>query len=369
MLLFSLPILTASAIIAVAFLIASTRLGRVIEATGRADGRFRVFYVENETFPENPIPHDLHFLMSFTDYIEVDSHFFAQFSEDVTVYYTYVSSKRFVIRYMATVDGNLNPIVFQNEIALGSFQGTSVSDSLHISGQDTNGSWGTYVITPREHIDIYLDFVAAQMQQMHQESIITQNLRGFSAELFVNFEYGVSIPEWGVYETVTQGYRIPLSNEVYFFAYTGTPTFSSIINLSVPPVQPTLLMVVAYAMFLGLGVYLLFAGIKGLKANPNPRNQKALEIREKYANEIVISDAPLSLNGFTLVRVEDFDALLRLAINLNKHIMCFQNDDYTEFAVIVDSYANYYSIDYDTNGGEGSDTIPAPKPVGTTADV
>ena len=366
MLLLSLPILLASAIIAAAFLVASTRLGHVVETTGRADGRFRVLYVVNETFPENPIPPNLHFLMSFTDFIEVDSRFSARFSEEVTVYYTYVSSKRLVIRYMATVDGNHNPIVFQEDTLFAEFRGSVTADSLQLSGQGAggsngNGTWGTYVINPREHIDIYLAFVADQRRQMYQENIVAQGMRNFSAELFVDFEYGIYIPEWGVNETVTQGYRIPLSTEVYFFAATGIPTLNSEVNLSVPPLQPTLFMVVLYALFLGLGVYGLFAGIKVLKAHPNPRKQKGLDILKKYANEIVVTDMPLTLNDLILTNVADFDAILRLAINLNKHIMCFHDDVCVEFAVVVDGYAYCFRIQYDDkNDDMGIEAAPEP---------
>jgi len=43
------------------------------EASGRANVDFRVFYLENETFQNNPVTSSLNFLISFTDFIEVES--------------------------------------------------------------------------------------------------------------------------------------------------------------------------------------------------------------------------------------------------------------------------------------------------------
>jgi hypothetical protein len=56
------------------------------------------------------------------------------------------------------------------------------------------------------------------------------------------------------------------------------------------------------------------------------------------------------------MRAESFDTLLKLSINLNKHIMCFKDDDYVEFAVLVEEFAYYYRIDYNVSeDGEVAD--------------
>jgi hypothetical protein len=50
-------------------------------------------------------------------------------------------------------------------------------------------------------------------------------------------------------------------------------------------------------------------------------------IFKKYAAEIVTSDVPLILDNYRLVPVGVFQELLKLAINLNKHIMCCHNEN------------------------------------------
>lgn len=45
--------------------------------------------------------------------------------------------------------------------------------------------------------------------------------------------------------------------------------------------------------------------------------------------------------------VQNFDELFKLVINLNKHIMCYQDDTYAEFVVIIDEFACLYMVKYD----------------------
>jgi len=333
-------------ILAIIYLTAYIRGDIMVESTGRADASFRVFYLENDTFPDNPIPSNLHFLMSFTDYIEVDSRFSAQLSENVQVYYSYTAVKRLVIRHMATIDGNMNPIVFESSYVLTDTNGNFYNNSINfpIQGVD-DGPGGTYTIFPKDHIDVYLDFVAAQLRQMEAENVIAQNQRGFSAELFIDFTYGVNIPDWGVNETASRGYRMSLSSEVYSFVVTGNPTFDQSISL-VQTQQITLPIAMLFVMVLSLSFYGLFVGIRRLKADPNEYRQEAMAILKKYSSEIVISDTPLFLAEYHFMKVGDFESLLKLAINLNKHIMCYQDDYHIEFSVIVEQYFYYYRIDY-----------------------
>jgi len=55
--------------------------------------------------------------------------------------------------------------------------------------------------------------------------------------------------------------------------------------------------------------------------------------------------------------VGDFSDLLRLAINLSKHIMCYHNDTMAEFVVIVEDSAYCYKINYDSADTDIIDSI------------
>jgi len=44
--------------------------------------------------------------------------------------------------------------------------------------------------------------------------------------------------------------------------------------------------------------------------------------------------------------VKEFVDLLKLAINLNKHIMCYKNSTKTQFVIIIDGYACFYEVNY-----------------------
>jgi len=338
-------------IFALVFLVAHLQDEVVMGASGRVDVDSRVFYLDNEFFTDNPIGHHLHFLMSFTDYIEVDSGFTVRLDEAAEVFYSYNAVQHFVIRYMGTMNGVGNPVVFEALTPLSSAQGSIFADEFSFPAANSNGPGGTYTIFPKNYTDLYLDFVATQRQLMYQENVIADGLRGFSAELLVDFTYSISIPEWGIVETAIEGYRLSLSTEVFTLATTGNSRsiFNSSVVLSDPPPQITLPMIIIFVAAAALGIYGFTRGIRNLFADPNEHRRDALAILKKYSNEIVVSDVAPSLSQYQSMPVDDFSDLLRLAINLNKHIMCYHNSSMAQFVVIVEESAYYYKISY--NGG------------------
>ena len=314
--------------------------------SGNTTSDYRVFYLPNEFWPDNPVNHNLGFLMSFTDFIEVDSRFNAQLDGDAEIFYSYNAVKTFVIRYMGSVDGTINPVVFREVFELSQASGSAHTDRL--SFPNGTGISGTYTIFPKDYTDLYLNFVAAQGQQMRDENVIATGLRGFSAELLIDFTYNIRIPEKSINETVALGYRLSLTTEVFTLTTTGNvgSTFSITIGEGGEPAPVALFTIVILVIFAGLGVYGLVRGLDRFNADPNPRRREANTIIKKYSNEIVVSDTLLSLQEYKALVVKDFETLLRLAINLNKHIMCYNDDNRADFAVIVDSYAYHFGIEY-----------------------
>ena len=329
------------------YLAAQMRGETSTEISGRAWVDFRVFYLDNDVFDENPIPQNLHFLMSFTDYLEVDANFSAWFDDNFHIYYEYTATEHLVIRYMATGDANMNPVVYEDRWVLSNASGSVHAHNIN-SASSSNGIGGSYTINPMPHIDTYLHFIYHQNRQMHEENIIARGVRGFSAELFVDFAFTISVPELDFRQTINHGYRLSLSTEVYSLLITGHPAFTETIPLPVInlPFTMSFFMVVFLSVVFALSVYCFYLGIKQLQADPNMYKQKALNLIKKYTNEIVIRDISLDLVKYEIFRVDAFEELLKLAINLNKHIICHHNDSHAEFAVIVEEYAYYFSIMY-----------------------
>ena len=346
-------LLTMLIIIALFFLIAYTRDEEILTISGRAGADFRVFYLDNEFFMENPVPHtsDMGYLMSFTDFIEVDSSLNFRLQEAMEISYSYTAEYHLVIRYMGAMNGVTHPIVFRQTIPLTSTRGSVFADRL-------DGLGGTYIISPKNYTDIYLDFVAVQNQLMHDENVIAQGLRGFSAELLIDFSFTVAVPVLGITETAFTGYRMSLSTEIFTLLPSGNSrsSFTTNITVSDPPPRVTMLMVIIFVASTALGVYGLVTGIQNRLADANPMRREALHILKKYANEIVVSDMPLPLTYYRVMNVGAFNDLLRLAINLNKHIMCYHNSKMAEFAVVVEENAYYFKIEYGING----ETAPNP---------
>jgi len=315
-------------------------------ASGRNDLGFRVYYQESELSIENPIPNNLHFLMSFTDYIEIENDFHAQFAEPSEVHYSFSATQSFVIRNAGTVNGNLDPIVYEKSIVITEINGKCDTSYLSFTSKNDEHPGGTFVIYPKSHIDAYREFVEIQARQMQIENVTVQGGRYFSAELLVDFSYTLWLPELEHRENSTAGFSIPLSNEVFSFIETGTPSFN--INLNNSYAQGSLnLLIIAIALALIITCTAgIIRSILMLQADPNPFNQEAVSILKKYHDEIVCTDSPIDVSPYISMKVTDFKELLKLSVNLNKHIMGFINGEQSEFCVVVDNYAYLYKVSY-----------------------
>ena len=315
-----------------------------ISASGRHDLSFDVFYLENRVFAENPIPRNLEFLMSYTDFIEVRSGFSANLGQETDIYYSYVAEKRMVIRPIGGAD--IHRQVFEESFPLSQASGHVVSDRIHFDAENDGTPGGTYAIFPKEHIAFYFKFVEDQANQMVAEGVIAQGFRGFTAELMVNFTYTISAPELGLNESVTYGYRLSLTTEVYTFVTMGESNFDWQRVTAVHDITITLPTIVMFVLGVSLALFGLSYSIKKLNEHEDGNRQEHRDILKKYSNEIIIYDEPLNREKYEMKNVQDFGELLKLAIYLNKHIMCYTDDSRAEFAVVVDEYVCLYELNF-----------------------
>ena len=346
----SILLLAAVLIFALIILLPRFRDEVYIGAHGRAYTGFRVFYLENDFFPENPVQNQMAFLMSFTDFVEVDSRFNLRLDREAEIFYNYSASKRFIIRYMGSLGGVANPIVFEDYHPLSTYGGRGYGTWFSFPPNE-GGPGGTYTVHPKIYTDLYLDFVAAQLYMMYAENVIAQSLRGFSAEIVIEFRYNIIIPVWGINETTVQGYRLDLSSEIFTLTSIGghNNAWDRFIYLTEPPPQITIPIAIIFIFAAAVGVYGLIASIGRLGADPNEARREASAILSKYSNEIVLSEDSLSLSDYRITKMKDFHALLKLAVILGKHIICYHDDEAAEFAVMVENSAYYFRIYFEAD--------------------
>jgi hypothetical protein len=214
---------------------------------------------------------------------------------------------------------------------------------------------GTYTIDPRPYIQRYLEVMADQRRQMAEENILAAGMRGLSAELLIDFTYTIRVPEWGFRQTVTQGYRLSLSTEVYGLAVTGVPNFSeTIVQAEALPFPLTFPVVIGFVLLVALSGYGVFDGIRFIRADPDEKRREVKTLLRKYGNEIILSPDSVDVFLYQIVRIDDFDELLKLAITLSKHIRCWQNDKMARFSLTVDGELYPYQVYFETPGVDGS---------------
>ena len=302
------------------------------EASGRASINAEVTYLDNEFFSSNIVPSYYNFLLSFTDFIEVDSRFSAGFSEDVEAFYNYTATQFFVIRYRGTVNGEVDPILYQRSTILHENSGSVFDNNFSIPTH-------TYTIFPKEYVDVYFDFMKTQTAKMESENVTALNARGFSAEIIIEFVYDISVPDWSLNESTVSGYRFAISSEVYNFMEIGSGTFAFFEDLSPLPREASLPLIIVFVMAFAIYAYSLFRSIKGLMTE----QQEIVEILRKYADEIVISNNSALKAGFIPLEVTSFEELLKLAISSNTHIVHYHDENTAEFVVIIHDCAYHYT--------------------------
>jgi len=316
---------------------------RVIEAVGRNNISFAMFYIENDLFPENPVPANLHFLRLFTDFVEIRSSFSANFGEQLNINYTYVASTRFVISHATGFVGGVST-VFEEHNEISRVTGTAFDSVLNFQPTDDGEPGGLYTINLHEYLETFNNFLDYFDRQMDAVGV-TSGSRNFSADLFVEFSYTINAPSIGLNENSTRGLRIPISTEVFTLEATGSTGFNTQRTIGETIVENlNTTNVFAFVALIFVGAGLVFFHFRLGSDRSGKSEALAESIMKKHANEIVFSQSPLELCGYKIAQVDDFGELLKLAINLGKHISSYKSDEKAEFCCIVDDFAYYYCI-------------------------
>jgi len=329
-------ILVAMVALAVSFFVGVVDEETALESTGRNNIGFAVHYLPNDMFPVNPVPDNLHFLRHFIDFIEIESSFSADFTRELGISYSYTASKRFIITYGGI--GGVNPVVYEEEIILNRMSGNVSGDYLNLEAD-------THIIDLDVYMEILNNFLYHNEQLMEASDLFSVS-RNFSAELVIEFTYTIQTIPVNVRQTTTRGYRLPVGQNVFTLEAFGSPGFTDTVVITHDSAGVSLVQwMILSAMFL-VGAGGIVFGVSRLTLEDNKNLKKANSIIKKYATEIILSPTPMDLSDYQRMQVEDFEEILKLSINLSKHITCNKDDYQASFYIIVDSLAYYYEITY-----------------------
>ena len=317
-----------------------------IHATAHNDVKFRVYYLDNDFFEKGPVIRDIHYLMSFTDYIEAEDSFRVELSQPTTMHYEYTVTETLLIRYHKGNDRNTNPVVYRKATVHDKKEGEIVSDSFSFGAHEDDVPGGIYTLSPKEHIETYKNFKEAEMKQMETENVKSERAIDFSAELLIDFTYYIWFAETETSETITTGLLIPLSDEVFSLESTGAPMFDIVLPIR-EFVMPRPLIITLLILLTGALIAGIYYGAYRFKRDENPKRRELNAILKKYSDEIIFSVEPIDLSDYQIIQVPDFLSLLKLAINTSRHILCFRYTGKADFSVAVEGCAYCYEIVFD----------------------
>ena len=291
---------------------------------------FNVFYVENNLFEENPVPQTLDFLMSFTNYIQIQDYFNVSVDVPTAVNYDFEVIKRFKLTYPHAQRGEL--VVFKQEEILAYGSGRNESSSNNI------------IISPRDYINLYRDIREYHLQQIIREDVTGLGDRNLNASLYVEFSYVTHLPSINERVFSSRSINIPLSNEVYNLEVDGSDFTTNTFTIFAGSTSVATERWPLWVYVLGaLGSLAVFGwAVAGLINGPN--NDKREQIIGKYEDNIVMVYKPLNLSNYEILEVKDFKEMLKLSTWYNRPILfCAESGD--NFVFIAEDFAFIYNVE------------------------
>jgi len=306
----------------------------VMEASGRNQLRFQVHYLPNPVFPNGPSSH-LHFLRNFTDFIEVENSFSVELSESLHIRYSYTARTNLIVTY----GGTAGSIVFEEETILNEGSGNTQGDRLSIPD-------GSYIIDLDIYMQVFENFLYHHEQFMDASGEGTTGFRNFNAALHIEFIHTIETRPTFMAQTIINGYEIPLGQNVFTLTPFGAPGFTdTVVRVGTMGGVGIIRMILVGGLFL-FGVFGLTMSYFRLEKETNTQRKQVNTIIKKYEPEIIKVNAPMHLEKYQRIRVGDFEEILKLAVNLGKHITCYKDNRKASFTVIVDTMAYQYIIYY-----------------------
>jgi hypothetical protein len=307
-------------------------------ASGRNDARFTVHYIENGLFGGGARPARTLYLMSFTDYIVFENSFTAQFKQEAVVSYRYSVTETLTVRPLRSSDRNSGFPVYEEIFTLSEMIGSVIGEHIFFDGSGSaNEPGGVFVIDPKKYINLYTQFTEAHQLQMQNQDM-TERPPGFTANLLVEFSYHIRAEETGVNQTLIRGFNIPLLSEVVEGSETGASAF----ELSLPPGEPERLglsTAILWFLWFTAHIAVICYCLRQLTMEKDVYRREVMHILKKYSDEITVLAEPVDLSGYKVISVIQFQELVKLAVNLNKHIFCVLSKENVKFYTIADGYA------------------------------
>ncbi|MCL2055095.1 MAG: DUF5305 domain-containing protein [Oscillospiraceae bacterium] len=333
-----------------------------VEFEGFNNASFKVHYLDSTSFGKaGPRPVEAHYLMSFTDFIEVENSFLLKLSETADIDYTYSATETFIISSQANGDATTNPLIHEDKVTLEEVSGSATTNELYFNGKNAaEDPGGLYTINPQRHINTYRRFVREHNAQMQRTSTASDRVYPFAANILLEFTYHIRSETGDISETLRRTVNIPLTKEVYNIEVNGNGT--SMVELSIPihtyepPGTGASVFAVIWFVIHLLGVCLCIRSITyTARETMGKERYEVKRILRKYSDEIIILDKPMNLSAYENMPVNQFEDILKMAINLSKHIFCIEDGSGAKFCLVSEGYVYSYVLGYDGGDSKSGD--------------
>ena len=324
------------------------------EKLGTAENRagFIVHYVENDLFGGGAMPQGRHYLKSFTDFVELENSFTANFDREIDLSYTYTATERLVISPSRSASsngsgngngngsGNGGSPIYEESVTIASASGNGKGQSFSWGGEDSDD--GVYTVDLFAYAEIFQNFIEVHEAQMEEQEINGANRPSYNAELIVDFTFRLNAKEYGITKTLTNGFNIPFTTEIYYIARraSGEQSAEFIIparEFRAPGFWTVSLLVLWFALLLSA----LFFCLRQLRMDENPLRREVQRVSKKYADEIIFMESPVDMSEHIPIQVMRFEELVKLALSGGKSIYGYQDDTGAHFVVFSDNHAFY----------------------------
>ncbi|MDR0930890.1 MAG: DUF5305 domain-containing protein [Clostridiales bacterium] len=294
-----------------------------------------VVYKPNTSFTQNKIQDNIKgsYLLSYTDYIQVNDSLNLNLDKAMDVTYSYNAYQNLIINYdsgNSTTPTQVLNVVYPLKTV------TQTANGKDFSFKPNHGAepGGSYSIDPYQFIKTYNSFLQEESKMIKNRNLIFSRSPSFSAQLVLTFEYTFVNAKNNLNKTLSRTVTIPLTNEVYSVTYSGAPTIALDEGAKTSrslPLGATFLMCIIIAS----ATCVIIVGVKSLKRKGGKSTKKENKYNEDkmierhYGRNIVKLQSMPDARKVIQVKVTSFDELLKIAISGDKAINSYFSDDGT----------------------------------------
>ncbi|MCL1918251.1 MAG: DUF5305 domain-containing protein [Peptococcaceae bacterium] len=282
----------------------------VFSVVQKDDIEYLVHLKENPYINQPYLGMDENYLYSYTDYVELRSHYSFLSSQATTTHCDYEVTATIISRYNKSSGSSNNP---------------DVMSKTYILDQETLDFTSERARIDRTY-DIFLEPYKSELEQF--ASTIKLDLAG---EVRIDITVTLTSPD-NYNDTYIRGITIPLSSEFYTIETHGDTTDTKEHKVLEKPLS--IWAIIALSLLIIAGIAISLISLRKLLDRRTAYHREVSGYLKSYDDIIINTSSPIDFRNYRIVNVESFKEMLNLSNKTNTPIMFWEYEGRAYFYIL-----------------------------------